>query len=395
MRSSLPASRGQPPTDIALRLRNWVWYWLVKQATGKSDERLDGDYLTDGGPSGGRPRFFQRVRSLGSDPSLPRTMDRYGESILDRVHANASDAQLNAAHDAFHSDLWWMLSNPSLGAEGCRSVIARIIHARGWYRATPEDRQLGAFFIRDDPAFGQSPDRDHVYSAMLTHLESNPSADNVALLAALFREALNEVALEKAVLLRSSLRACTSLWMRSINNLPYEIGKLVENLVEERLVRNVWATPVVDRNLRNQRQYVRALVKGHLKLMADVLPQNSSYPIVLPSPRLRWLNDNRETLMVAAKHIAEAQQHISNHSGDRIFVDGGLFDEAEWQHLVKSRDQTAAQWQDVEKEVHRAIQPPARETRFCLPVMRGKGMRSFNRSAPYLVDGDLEGESKG
>lgn len=39
-----------------------------------------------------------------------------------------------------------------------------------------------------------------------------------------------------------------------------------------------------------------------------------------------------------------------------------------------------------------AIQPPARDTCFCLPVLPKKGIRQPGRAKPYLVDGSLETE---
>jgi hypothetical protein len=369
-----------------------VWYWTVKQATGKSDEQLDSDYLPDASKKGARPRFFQRVRSLGSDPSLPRK-EWNGESVLDRVHASGGDSRLDAARAVFDSKLWLMLSDPTWSVEHYRKFIDDLIQAREWYRASAKDRQLGMVFFRDDPAFGQSSDHDNVYSAMLTHLESSPSADNVALLAALFREALGEVALEKAIQLRSSLRACTSLWLHAIEELPYEVSQLVQNLVEDRLVRNAWHTPTLDSVVQNQRQYVRALAKAHLKQSPNSLPQNAASPIVLPSPRLKWLAENRDVLELAASHIRQAQQSVFNYVGGQVFVEDGIFERTEWDKLMKSHQQDVQACRKHEQDIRDLIQPPPRDTRFCLPVKPRQGSRSHGRASPYLIDGTIETES--
>ena len=54
---------GHPPVDIALRLRNWAWYWSVKRITGCSDDRVDALYVLES-KDGTRRRFFQRLCSL-------------------------------------------------------------------------------------------------------------------------------------------------------------------------------------------------------------------------------------------------------------------------------------------------------------------------------------------
>ncbi|WP_233840943.1 hypothetical protein [Dyella sp. 2HG41-7] len=362
----------------------------MKQITGKSDERLDEDYLPHGTAEGARLRFFQRVRSLGSDPSVPRKTWK-GESVFDRVHASGGDPNLDVARDAFHSKLWSMLAAPTWTVEDYQRFIDELIQARGWYRASVKDRQLGRVFFRDDPAFGQSADRDHVYSTMLTHLESHPSADHVALLAALFREALGEVALETALQLSSSLRACTSLWLHAIE-LPDEVRELVQKLVEDRLVRNSWKTPNLDQATQNQRQYVKALTYAHLKQSPYSQPQNASFPIVLPSPRLKWLAENRELLELAASRIGLAQQSVFNLVGGQVFLEGGIFERDEWEELMQARQQQAQAWRQVEQDIRDTIRPPPRDTRFCLPVKPRRGSRSHNRARPYLVDGSIETE---
>lgn len=369
---------GNPPTDIAWRLRNWVWYWLVKEITDQSDEALDATYLPPPGPDGARRRFFHRVRTLGSDPTVPRH-DLDGRSVFESVHAQGAGPQLQIARAAFDSRLWWMLSLPPQGVEDDRRYIADTIAAQGWYRFQPEDRELGVEFIRDEPAFGQCEDREHVYSTMLTHLESHASADYVALLAALYREALNEVSLEQAIQLRSSLRACTAHWVRHLA-IPEDIARLIERLVYTRLARNIWMTPEIPREqFSTQQQYVRALVKAHMEEQPAVDGDRlSMYPIVLLSPRLAWLQAHREALM--HEHVHALETRIDREL--RKMGLSGIRDE------VISTLGTAAPM--ASSPPVGPVVPPRRDMRYCLPVYPGRGMRSGNRVAPYLVDGVLD-----
>jgi hypothetical protein len=369
-----------------------VWYWMVKQATGKSDEQLDKDYLPQASKEGTRPRFFQRIRSLGSDPSRSRN-DLKKKSVFECVHGEGSDPRLDAARDAFCSSLWSMLSDPSWSLEDYNSFIDEVIEREGWYRANEDDRKLALVFFREDPAFGLGSDREHVYSSMLTYFESNPTADNVAVLAALFREALGEVELEKAIQLRSALRGTTALWLRRMGELPYEVSSLMQQLVEDRLVRNNWYTPTLDSVPVNQRRYVRALASAHLKHSTGAMPKKASSPIVLRSPRLEWLAAHRSALEKAAEYIGQAQQNVFNYVGGQVFVEGGIFEREDWDKLMHSREQDAQAWRDYEKSIRDVIRPPPRDTRFCLPVQPHKGTRHHGRAAPYLTDGSLENEN--
>ena len=369
---------GNPPTDIAWRLRNWVWYWLVKEATGQSDEALDAAYLPSPGATGARRRFFHRVRTLGSDPTVPRP-DLNGRSVFESVHVQGSDPQLQLARAAFDSRLWWMLSSPSREGEDDRRYIADTIANRGWYRFQTEDRELGIEFIRDEPAFALCEDREHVYSTMLTHLESYPSADHIALLAALFREALSEVSLEQAIQLRSSLRVCAGHWVRHLA-IPEDIGHLIERLVDVRLARNIWTTPEFPREqFSTQQQYVRALVKAHLVEQPAIDGDRlSMYPIVLPSPRLAWLQAHKEALLQEHFHALATRV-------DRELQQMGL---SGIRDEVISKLGAAAPV--ASPSAVGPVVPPRRDMRYCLPVHPGRGNRSGNRVVPYLVDGVLD-----
>lgn len=230
---------GHPPVDIAWRLRNWVWYWTVKRISGLSDEALDRRYLPES-PNGSRKRFFQRLRGLGSDPTLPRA-DLDQGSVFQQVHGQGQGQPLEAAKSDFSSKLWDLLTNPRLRIEDHRRYINEVMKERGWYRLRTEDCRIAAAFLID-PLFGFPEGREHVYSAMLYHLEADPSADHIALLAALFREAMSEVALSEAIQLRSSLLACASKWIKSIE-MPPPQRRLLTLLIEQRLVHNWWFTP--------------------------------------------------------------------------------------------------------------------------------------------------------
>ncbi len=237
MKNKKGTGPGHPPTDVAWRLRNWAWYWTVKQATGCSDERLDELYLPEN-PTGNRRRFFQRVRSVGSDPTRLRS-DLEGISVFQRVHDGSGRPGLRAAERDFKSRLWVLLTLPTLRVEEHRQFIDQLLAERGWYRLRHEDRPIVAIYLVTDPSFGYPDGVDNVYSTMLAHLEAHPTADHVALLASLFREAMTEVDLAKAILLRSSLLVCTRAWANALG-IPEVQRRLLVHLVEQRLIHQRW-----------------------------------------------------------------------------------------------------------------------------------------------------------
>ena len=373
---------GRPATDIAWRLRNWVWYCQIKKAIPLSDEALDAKYLVWEPHSVTRRRLFQRIRSVGSEPDSGED-DNSDESIFQRVHAESTPL-LDGAKDNFNSLLWKMLAKPGYAQREHANIIDGIVAARGWYRASAEDIAVGKYFIEDDPAFGWHSDHVNVYSSMLTSLESEPGAVNLALLGALFHEAMSVVDLETAAALRDSLLACGTLWMANIGwwdtndplleNMDRHWllhGAVFEHLLERRIVRGDWTKPQIDPRVhRNQRQYVQALLQANARPQSNAGSGPSLRPIVLPSPRIRWLQENRTTLSKVRKELAWADDQAQFCTSDDPKL--RKYGRECLQYGTKLREQ---------------IRPPKRDTRYCLPVLPNRGPRYAHRALPYLTDG--------
>jgi hypothetical protein len=379
------SNAGQPATDIAWRLRNWIWYCQIKEAVRLSDDALDAKYLFPNPKSGARRRLFQRIRSVGSNPAQLR-VDIGNKSLFDRVHTESTRA-LDAAAANFRSSLWNMLAEPGYAQREFTNVINGIVGSRGWYRAPSEDVELGLYFIKDDPAFGRHPDRENVFSSMLTALESHPCADNLALLGALFHEAMSAVDLETAAVLRDSLLACAALWMakidwrdtddllsEDIDGHWFSHGRVFERLLERRIVRNDWTKPQIDPSAyRNQRQYVQALLRANAQHDRIEGPSPLYRPLVLLSPRIRWLQKNRKMLGKLKKKLARAD-------------DQAQFCDSADPKLRKYGQECL----EFGKKLRAQIRPPKRDTRHCLPVFPNRGPRHAHRAAPYLIDGTLD-----
>lgn len=283
-------SRGNPPTDVAWRLRNWCWFWMVKRRTQLSDDGLD--RLCFGGGADKRRRFFERVRTIGSDPSLPNT-DLNGRSAFDMVHEKKKT--LEPAKRLFQSRLWEILSRPDFPISECRHVAATILHERGWYRFRKEDYVIAVALSLEDKTFAISENLNTTYRSMLSETERTPSANAVTLLVALYKEAVAERAFVRAITLEKSLRNCVSAWSHAFE-WPPKIAALLRILINDRVIKNLWRKPDlrVGEGKLSQRIYVDALVSAHLDF--DLDPNAYISDAILPVVERARLPKNFERL---------------------------------------------------------------------------------------------------
>lgn len=381
---------GRPPVDIAWRLRNWAWYWSVKRITGCSDDRLDALYVPES-KDGTRRRFFQRLRSLGSNPTVARA-DLSGVSVFQRVIGGDKGQEMQIAERDFHSNLWEMLTNPRLGIEDHRQFINQAIEERGWYRLRAEDRRIAATFLTPDPTFGFPVGCEHVYSAMLTYLELHPTADHVALLAALFREAMTEVALPEAMLLRSSLMNCADNWVVSLGMPVVQQRHLLRLLIEQRLIRGWWFTP--DLSLKaygSQRRYIHALVKAHLATSAEGTPKSyAAWPIVVRSPRVAWIEAHRDVLEAAVNKLYGPDAIGGWKPGDPNVPELLAINPEGMGAYIARLVEGQKAWHAYADWVSKNFKPPPPDMRYCLPVQPGSQGHIDGRALPYLADGHLD-----
>lgn len=364
MRRKSNRTRGQPPLDIAVRIRHWVWYYSVKasvldkEGNPLSDDALDEKYLPEDRTGGNRQRFFQRIRSTGSSPKRPRA-DLGGRSVFQLVHAKTSPAldQVRADDD---SVLWEILTNPMLSPDDFNGIIDDISRREGWYRANRTDLALGLAFVPEDPAFGFSIDAVNVRSSMLAYLQNAPSADHVALLIALYKRALARSRLEWAIDVKRALVWCLILWRGDDAGsfaLPEQMQGLLFQIVERRAIEDNWEVPVITRRKRGtQRSFVRAQIDSYL----DGKPYDfHEVPIVRHSPVTRWLSRNKKKLQLILDRA------------NRMPI------ESRSAYLATATSKIAT--------------PPRSQTRYCLPVRTDRRAKSNQDIPPYLEDGSLEG----
>jgi len=346
--------RGRPKLDIALRTRNWVWYWMLKTKSGLSDDELDHTFLKI--VEGVRPRLFFRIRAVGSSPD---EMLRCGsrKTVYQLVDRKAP-GRYRHAQECFRSPLWRILTERDLAIGEFTKIAAGLIEKRGWYRATKELAQLGRTFLgHHEPAFETNV--GPTYSAMLHHLAASADIDSIALLSALFREAHAAFDLEKANAIQIALKAATAVF-RQKNEIPEDVGALLQRLIYDRVLGNFWieeetsgqasaAAQKPTTRIKEIRSFTRRYTSGQLEPL-DSKP--ACLPVVERSDRLDWLEDNRGALTATASDL-----------NSMISVHWQLEDSPS-----KASREKASRAQLFAKKIRKRCQPPKGDDSRCLPV---------------------------
>lgn len=227
----------RPADDLGFRARNWFWYWRVRELSGLSNEKLDRQAFGDVG----RKRHFERIQHTACSPDeIALVQGKTLLEIVDQWSLTGHDAcgSFAPATEAFRSPLWEFLTRQDFRPQAYTDYIQQAIAARGWHRIHARDLGLYlAFLGEDEPAIG--PSDSVAYSAMLHKLVNEATPDALALLIALFREAMHAVALQEALLIKSAISVTTS-WMGHVLHLPQQLTDLLTTLVQDRVLANVW-----------------------------------------------------------------------------------------------------------------------------------------------------------
>lgn len=329
-----PRGRGREKIDIAYRLRNIGWYWLVKNESGLSDDALDARYVHVNHDV--RPRLFFQIRSNGSSPAETRGY-RARKSLFEKVHEGGA---YPAAKEWFESALWEMIAPPRIAAAHYSVIVQRIIEQRGWYRAKSEHSDIGRRFLGPfEPAFrgGRTPE----YSSMLHFLGDSDRLDDLALLCALFRELHGKFLLDMLDDIHGLLVVRPTSLARSLR-LPEWVGNLLGQLIADRVSSDFWystdelfqaAGPALGSGSRKEKSQ-RLLTWYAYGGGANLRHSDAQYPIVPRQPRLTWLEANRRTLALVPKlkptitepmpESQEEWEQIKQRQTDELVRDLGL-----------------------------------------------------------------------
>ncbi len=292
--------RGRPELDIAIRIRNWLWYSEIKAATQLSDDRLDQRFVhiqLKQGHDPIRQRVFYEIKSMGSSPDELRGY-RIKKSIFEKVHENGQFADIKFN---FELPLWRYLSDPTVSTDEYRSYLKQEIERLGLFRLDTRDAEVARIAMgRDEPAVQYGVNR--VFSAMVHHFANQPNLlHSICVLTALFKEAYAEYELELAqaiseiIMMLSRQAAMSTL-------LPTRMKYLLDKLIQDRILKNIW---VREYDFAKYRTDSSATRKRHLQDFIDWYndpkcpPRNilqSGYPIVAKTNRTEWFVENRELI---------------------------------------------------------------------------------------------------
>lgn len=237
-RIAAPKRRGKigPPfVDIAGRLRHLVWYQYVTNKTSDSDAELDRKYVQLGRTE--EPtRAFTYIRRRAVDPHWQDATGRRRNFSL--VEALAEDFE--GSRELYFSRLWELVAPTTPTFPMVTEIIESISDQLGLFRASDVAPLESAPAFKRHPAFVPFPDPS--YRSALRKLIERPTADHLALLGALYLEAIGETALEQAILLRELLREGVQRFINQ-NRIRGLAEYLLVALIEDRLIARRWESP--------------------------------------------------------------------------------------------------------------------------------------------------------
>lgn len=220
-------ARGRPPRAPLDVLRARTWYWAVRSRVPWTDYGLNYRFVgafvhADSGTAS--PKAFDRIRRFGTVPS-EGTHHARKFSLVDRVEA---EFQLRGTASIFRSPFWQLLRDPHMDALSLKGMISDLLARQGLCRPNlleaPPAVQANWFSGPSDS-----------YKAGIDHLIATCTLDSVALLGALFREALLFGELDLALVLKPSYQdSVCAYWekMREYADLSH-LAKYKETIFQD------------------------------------------------------------------------------------------------------------------------------------------------------------------
>lgn len=316
---------GQPPLDLAFRVQNWCWYWHIKALSGLSDDALDGRFAKDREGSV-RTRAFYRVRSIGGSPCDTRG-HRKNRSLFVAVHEDDAQASTFASAKAdYHSVLWELLIQREISPHRLQQIIDALAERLGLTWITPAETSLMMELVEDDELL-RALGFDTPRRPMLQLLAAQGDFDSLAFLCALYLEMVAARQLQQALVVAKAVTLC-AMRVGVRMNLAPELAGLLERLVEDRVLRNVWLTemdfladaPVTTYrpapgSEAGRRRQVRSFVRWYTSRHRQAGHLVEVRTPVADSPILRWIGDNRDRLLALRQELRD-NEHQRRAYGD-------------------------------------------------------------------------------
>lgn len=301
----------RPVDDLAFRARTWFWYWTLRNDSGLSNDGLDDRFLSQDA-KGGRKRHFERIEQTASSPASFALKD--GKTLLKLV----DEGGFPEASQVFNCRLWEFLTERDAPPQTYSDYIAEYIDARGWHRIGVRDLSLYITFLGDqEPAVQQ--DVSTVYSAMLHKLMNETTLDGIAVLVALFREAMAGMLLQQAIAIKSALGAAV-VWTCRQRSIPKTPARLLSQLIDDRVFSNRWFSqedwrvhtghPRKEKlSTRERVREFKAWVQWYIKDSHRIgTTQFGLFPIVPRSERIHWIEENGAELQAVLRDVGRLKE---------------------------------------------------------------------------------------
>lgn len=315
--------RGQPRLDIALRARNWIWYWMVRRESGLTDSELEARYAKSrDNPSESLPTFT-RVRTMGTSPQDTRGFRKSG-SIYDAVHCqeNREAGKFEAARRAFESPFWEMLTTPNPSLARLQEIIESISTKRGLTRIRDYEIHILNGVISNEQLLkdvGIKIGDEHAIHELLKIQD----LDTTALLAALYHEAIRNFRLDRALLLQDYVALPITMFLSTFQ--PEDpVFELAFMLVSDRILSDYWVTELDWYEATGRTPPRSGSEDSRIKEINGFLAWYTANPRNLPKkkspglgipaappPALLWFRKNSDELISLQKKIEWGQTFVS------------------------------------------------------------------------------------
>ena len=238
MKDPVQKRAGPPLTDLAVRMRNWFWYWSLRsQLPELGDSALDDRFIRPFRPLNAEsPKYFERMRRAAWPPDeIPHGWN--GHSLLEIVEADGSCPDLLRE---YKSPLWTMLSSKDIEPIWFTNQIDELLLRRGRPREFHVQSSMYGSSIEEEIFSPVSSPQDR-YLKEVDLLKQETSLEGLFLLCAMFREAwlsfnLNALVPLANAAVDAAIRLCNQ---RSIPAVP---KMLLRRLLLDRVLANRWVT---------------------------------------------------------------------------------------------------------------------------------------------------------
>lgn len=285
--------RHRPLADWAIRCRTWTWYAAVMSRHYQVDDDMDVDFVPGAADRAPDERFrtFARIRRLGQDPTKER---KDGTTLVDAVDA---DARYKGTAKVYRSSFWELLKPPAKTPDQIDRLIDSLAAARGLYRATSAEAPIGKTPYPKAPGFALGATVTDEYRKFTEALAVSGDIDDLALLCALYRQAVFSFSVEHAKHLMNEVMEASTYFASRIS-LHDDAQLLFDALITRRVIGNDWSLQASDeaiaivkeaykgaRSIRGKKLLDRRIQVHALYIDDIIVDKNVTRPFVPVSPK--------------------------------------------------------------------------------------------------------------